>query len=1029
MDAHRHDREKSHDRDDKAAGRRTPVLLRALRCAGAAVALLLLLAAGLLVGLTMWLTPQRLARIVSEEATGRICADVSVSDIDYTLWSTFPRLQIRADSLCVRSRTLDRLPASARRTLPADADFLLSARGVRGGIDLPALLRGNFRLGDVSADSLRVNLVAVSDTLSNYDIVRGTGNGEVPYFSIDSLGISGGGCIRYRSLLSATDATVRLGGLRLVPRGRRDEYALSLSGSATAESGGLTVIRDFPFRLAGDVHLRFRPFGVSTDGYRVSLGKVRGRISADFELGGAARLNGLTCRVEGFTMSDLMQILPPGDYPVLSRINADLTLDASARLLTPYSFSSLWLPSAEILLDVPDGEVSYTMSDGDRYIARQVGLSGRLLFDGRHPDRSYVDIPRFHVSFSGADAEMNARITGLTGDPVVSVRIEGNGDLEQLSRALAWLRPYAAEGKLSVGAGLRFRLHDDVAESTLLDLRARSGSLRFSYGPCRIDVRGFRAATYDRYTGALTAGALADNVPFDLRTRAEAVRLSDTRDSLTMELSRLRLDGHLGPRGADNVARSVTATLRSGAVALRMPRVRVMLDSVALGLTALRMDTQLLAAPFTMPESWQCDARTLSFAPHSPAFLRVKLPGALQTLMSEWRVRFDASLGDASVRLPGFPSENSISGLDLTASFDSIDLHHVKFGSGDTRGALSARVRNLRQFLCSPVPAPLDIGLDLRLDTVQINQLARAYTAGHPGSAIARGDKADMAEGVDTVAMLIPRNLRARIGVSSMQTRYINLHLYDLMTRVRVADGRADIDTLRISSDFGAASVRYTYDTSDMQNMSMAASVDIEKINVVRFFQNFHRLLEMMPEMKNLSGEISARASAHAQVFPSMYLNVPSAVADVAVRGLGLRLKQSEFVRHVTRMLMLPGDGALSIDSIGIRARVHSNLLEVYPFSVDLDSYHLTAGGLNNFNGDMYYHIGVDRWPLRIPFGINIKGHYRHPVLRFGGKDWHDGNGTAITSGVMDYNKFNIIRETRRYMGEFINTAASYEGD
>ena len=427
-----------------------------------------------------------------------------------------------------------------------------------------------------------------------------------------------------------------------------------------------------------------------------------------------------------------------------------------------------------------------------------------------------------------------------------------------------------------------------MAESTLLDLRARSGSLRFSYGPCRIDVRGFRAATYDRYTGALTAGALADNVPFDLRTRAEAVRLSDTRDSLTMELSRLRLDGHLGPRGADNVARSVTATLRSGAVALRMPRVRVMLDSVALGLTALRMDTQLLAAPFTMPESWQCDARTLSFAPHSPAFLRVKLPGALQTLMSEWRVRFDASLGDASVRLPGFPSENSISGLDLTASFDSIDLHHVKFGSGDTRGALSARVRNLRQFLCSPVPAPLDIGLDLRLDTVQINQLARAYTAGHPGSAIARGDKADMAEGVDTVAMLIPRNLRARIGVSAMQTRYINLHLYDLMTRVRVADGRADIDTLRISSDFGAASMRYTYDTSDMQNMSMAASVDIEKINVVRFFQNFHRLLEMMPEMKNLSGEISARASAHAPVFPSMYLNVPSAVADVAVRAMSV---------------------------------------------------------------------------------------------------------------------------------------------
>ena len=47
----------------------------------------------------------------------------------------------------------------------------------------------------------------------------------------------------------------------------------------------------------------------------------------------------------------------------------------------------------------------------------------------------------------------------------------------------------------------------------------------------------------------------------------------------------------------------------------------------------------------------------------------------------------------------------------------------------------------------------------------------------------------------------------------------------------------------------------------------------------------------------------------------------------------------------------------------------------------------------------------------------------------FSSKHWHDGNGADITSGVMDYNMLNIIRECRRYMGEFVHTAATYEGD
>lgn len=1004
-------------------------ITRYIRKGGIAVAVLAALAVAVMCGVTMWLTPERLTRIVNEEASARLDADVKASNVRFTFWSTFPRLMLETDSISVYSRTLDSVSPALRSALPPDAGFLLSASHAAGGINLLKLIDGQLWLRDVEVDSLRVNLVAVTDSLNNYDIVPGGGEGRIPYFRIEDMRMVRGGEISYTSVPAATHARIMLSEATLAPHGKRDTYGMRLLGEISAHGGGVTLPDSLPFLMEGDVRVRFRPFGISTTGYDVRLGDIRGHVSMDIDMDRGIRFNRLACRVEDLTLENLLRMLPEGEYPVLSRIDAGLSFDATARLTAPYSFQSGGAPSAEVIFDVPDGEVSYTVSDREHYTVSHVGLGGRLVFDGADPSRSYFDLSRCRLSGLGVDAGLHARITDLDRNPVVSAEIEGRGDLEALAESIKALRGHGLEGDMEFNARLRFRLHDDILYGSLVSLRTRSRHLRFGYGPCRVSLRGFRASTTESHASALSSPALRRDVPVDLTLDADGVRVSDPRDSLAFDGASLHARLHLGRQSSGPVMRQAKASVVCKDVSMRLSGARMRLQDVGLELDARRMARPVDAEPFAVPASWNSDARTLGFAAHTPQYLLVKAPERLRRIMRRWQVGLAVGIGRGDLRMPSYPAENSISGLDLTASFDSVVIRHVAFASGDTRGEMSARVGNLRQFLASPGPAPLDVGLDLRLDTVQINQLARAYTAGHPGSAIARGDKEGMAAGTDTVAVLVPRNLSARINASAKQTRYINLHLYDLVAGVSIADGRVDVDTLRLSSDFGAASMRYSYDTSDMQEMKMSASADIENINVVRFFKNFHRLLEMMPEMKNLSGDVTAQASGHVRVFPDMYVNVPSAWADISVQGRGLRVRQNRFIRHVTRMLMIPDDGTLDIDNLDVHAGVHANLLEVFPFTFSMSRYRLVMGGLNNFNGDMYYHIGVEKWPLRIPFGINIKGHYRHPVLRFGGKDWHDGNGAEITSDVMDYNKLNIIRETRRYIGEFVHTAATYEGD
>lgn len=989
---------------------------------------LILLVVGVLATGTLMLTPERLTRLVNEEASKNLEADVQAYNVRFTLWSTFPHLCVELDSLHVRSRTLDSVPEPVRRILPDSASFLLSCGSVRGGVNLLKLLENRIWLRDVEADSISVNLLAVNDTLNNYDIIPSHGSSEVPYFHIDGMRVRGGGNIAYTSMLSDTKADVSIATASLIPAGQDNAYRLEIEGRVRAQSGGLTVLNGFPFGLDGDVKVRFRPFGVSTSDYHVSLGELDGRVSMDMDIGGNMKLNNFSYRMEDFSVSDLIKMLPPGDYPALERLDARLDLDATARLTSPYDFSSAYLPSAEVDLTVPDGYIGYTFNDGMRYAMDNVGLRGRFVFDGRDPGASYIDVDDLHAEGSGVDVGVSARITGLTTRPEVRAEVRGRFDLAELGRRIRELRPYSLSGDAELQADVRFSVVGDKVYGTLVNAELASERIKGRYGAYSADLRGVRVTTKESCSDALSRGDVLGEVPVDLLFTAENAALHDGRDSIDVRVGRLSVKGELGRSNDGPVLRRGDVYLSGDVVDASSGNSKIRIDGIQARLTALRMNAIQRSPDYVAPAEWSADSRSMSFVSHTPEFLKVDVPDALKEVMKRWRMRVDVRMAGAEMHNDGYPVANGVRNLDMTASFDSLLVRHVEFESGDTRGFASLHVGNLRQFLNSSTPAPLDVDMDLSLDTVQINQLARIYTLGHPNSAIARGDKADMAAGVDTVAIILPRNLNARIHATAMQTRYINLHLYDLDAGVRIADGRASVDTLHISSDFGEAVMRFVYDTSDLQRLGMNLDLRIFDVNVVSFFRNFPKLLEMMPSMKNLSGTLSADVKGRLLVFPDMYVNVPSVWADAHVGGKDLVLKQNRFIHHVARMLMIPGSEPLRIADIDVHAGIHSNLLEVFPFTFEVSKYKLRLSGLNNFDGDLYYHIGVEDWPLRLPFGVNVRGTYRKPELRFGGPGWKDRDGAGIAGGVQDYNVFNIVREMRRYMGEFVHTAAVYTG-
>ena len=997
---------------------------------GGFIALVILL----LAGATWWLTPARLTEIVNREASRNLYADVETHNIRFTLWSSWPHLRVEMDSMTIRSRVFDSIPSSIRSTLPADADFLASSGRFSGGINLLSLLRGEISLHDVDLGSLRLNLVTVNDSLSNFNIVPPDSvKTKIPHFTANRVRLLNPGSIRYRSLADSACANVDLRALSLnltdkkknrkdpsLPR-YSDNYSLKILGNVDASVGDLSILRGFPFELGGDVALGFDPLRFATSDYHVNLGALHGNIDMRMQVGGDSSLDSFSWHFDNFDLLRILAYIPGLDLSSIESLDAPVTVNATARLTSPWRLSSNVLPSAEVDFNIVDGNMSYTMSDGRTCTLRHEGAGGRLIFDGVNPSASSFVVPPFRLCGEGVDLTIGADMTQLLGSPLLEASVEGNAMLQKLAAAFPFLNQYSLKGDVQTMAVIQGRIpplsqlsngapltHADVSLDGKIKLSDFSGKfaakkITASAKTLEIDLDGQSAA---------------GNLPrkIHLSGAGEGLALSIPGDNMKLALKDLKIAGEM-----DMASSGGRLSAGSSALSLTSGAEKVNLAGISLDLSADRLSSPRKVSDFKIPALWLADTSSLAFAPHSSQFLQVKLPKEARDFMAQWKAGMHLKVAAGSLTTPSFPGKNRLQKLDMTASFDSIVLNSLRLRSRSSAMAMRGSVSNLRQFLCSSTPAPLYLNLEVAMDTMQINQLAGAFLKGDKGTRLsASPDKQES----DTIALLLPRNIVADIHATADETQYMNLHLYDLNTGLHMRDGNMRVEDLRISADFGHAFLNFNFNTSDIQRIGMKADLGLLDVDVVRFFDNFHTLLLMMPQMKNLEGEVSAEANFSLLSFPNMYVNVPSLGADIRVQGDGLTVHQSPFIRRITRMLLIHESGPLHIADMDVHASLHDNLLELYPFTFAVDRYRLKMEGLNNFDGDLYYHIGVEKSPVPFPFGINILGKFSHPKIRFGGAGWKIKKGEKITASVMEENRINIVAEGRKFLKEFLRKAA-----
>lgn len=937
-----------------------------------------------LTGTTLYLTPERLTRIVNTESSKYIKANVKASNIRFTFWSTFPHLELKFDSISIISKTLEDATPQQLAALPQNSDLLASAGKFSGSINLLGLLKGDVSLKNVSLDSLRLNIVAYNDSVNNYNILPddATAPKHIPEISAQKIELTNPQLLTYYSAATNTSVVADIKDVLLCANTENrssGNYQLSVGGNVTARVDGMDILRSFPFSLVGNIDIQQDPLHISVDRYSVGVGNTSGTLNLDLNLGDTESLKSFRYDTAPFDVEQLLSYFPVGNIPAMNNLKAELPLSLSARLVSPYDFSSQTLPSLEVLFNIPRGKLAYVEDAGTDYHIDNLKLNGTFFFDGTNPKASYVNIPDLGIESYGIHLNLSARVNNVMTSPDVSADVNLSSSLDTSSLTLPFDMPVSLKGNADARSHVAFVI-PDINTPSITELNIKGN----------INVSNFQCSVPQQHL-----------------------------DVMTPQTS---LDFNANLENPTNPDLKIKANIASAQ--LSAPDAKVALSKTALSLALKKQKWQM---PKLKTKRY-ADADMLAQIGHTDVDLTVNAPTSLRNFLKNYTFTcsFNSKALNYNTKSGKTPVE--IRNLDLTATPDGVTMRPMRFTALNTSMTLAGKLTGLRNWIVSGKATPLYADINAALDTVNINQLAFIYEKAiidrYGSDSIITAPKSPQLTAGDTLAMLLPRNIKANIHATAKETLFTNLHLCDLDASVNMNGGVMNISKLLIGSDFGHARLDCIYNSENIENMNVALNLGLDDIELVTFFKRFHALLVMEPELANLSGELSFNCRADMNIFPDMYLNVPSVDASVGLKSDNLMLHQSRFIHKVARMLLIHTDKDLHIADMDIRADVRNNLVELHPFVFQCDRYKLQMVGINNFAGDMYYHVGVEKSPIPFDFGINVSGNFSHPKLHFGGAKFKANKAQIVSSNLEENIRINIIHEMRFYLRRLVHKAA-----
>ncbi|MCH5240505.1 MAG: hypothetical protein J1F38_09795 [Muribaculaceae bacterium] len=1005
----------------KGRPRKNPWLF-ALKIGGIVVCSLCMLFAIALWIISYYLSPQRITRLIEEESSSYLNAEIKIGNLDYKIFSSYPWLSFELDSLYVVSKTLDNIPADLKDSLPPDASLLASVEMVKGKINIHSLLHNEVNIRDIDISRPSVNIVILNDSLNNYNIVRDSALStlpsikKIPKIDISRLNIEGPVLLDFFSLPDRTQASVDINSFFLTRNPSASDhskrYDIGFDGTIAGRYQEFSLPSDIPveFQTGIEPHLP----DISLDLYSLNVKLADVALDATGEIHLSPKE--IDCRQLNllFNISDLFELvtlLPDQlrDKVILpDGLSGYLPLSLDIALTEPYSVS---LKSSGIPSDLPALHANIKVEDARLHMAppglkkisaKDIILDVECNYDPVLLENNSLEIKKLHIEGEGIALSGSASVLAVDS---MTQNLKANLFFESdLLETLGYFLPGLSK---SIAGHIKGNLN---FKGEALNLRPQDLA---KVGMENVELKNIGLS------GALSSRSLG----FSLLPTLSSLSTFNTTFSL-------ELPSYLDSDYKDS---RLSLSLNADSIKIKSGQNDLVANRVDLTIAGSFEGTG--NSPQSYPTVSQSngaeDALIASRAAHTPLVL-VYGGGPLSLLPSMVKIDAEMKIGGGKFKSPDYVYPVTFNGIDISTNLNRLNIFASDVKTANSGFSIAAQIDGLTPFFTSYSATPLKADAEINFTNVDINALSYGYY----GALLKRRLPSDSVfylppmlpfTAADSLCVVIPRNLEANIRLRANSAEYMQYKFMPLSTDILLNNGVATLSKLTVGTPYCTAVVDWTYSTRQLNNIFMDLKANVENFSFEPFYKVFPELTAKAPEMKNFTGNINADIGCKFLMFPNMFMNPESLKANFVVDGSHLQFEREGKVEKITHLMLIKGDEPIQLHNLHITGSLHDNLLQINPFKIEFEDYQLEFAGVNNLAGKIYYHLALQKSPFHLPFGVSVLGTLKHPEIKLGGTHIDDYRAEMVSLDNSSTLDANIMAYLRHGWLIFIQEAAKWQ--
>ncbi|MBR4775418.1 MAG: hypothetical protein IK008_04920 [Bacteroidales bacterium] len=403
------------------------------------------------------------------------------------------------------------------------------------------------------------------------------------------------------------------------------------------------------------------------------------------------------------------------------------------------------------------------------------------------------------------------------------------------------------------------------------------------------------------------------------------------------------------------------------------------------------------------------------------ADIKISLSQSLKEYFRDWDVDGSIGLGSGRLRTPSFPLATDFSAVEGRFDNDTLDLKNITLKAGESDLSAKARLTGLRWAVMGSTRRPLKLKADVTSDYIDANELMRAYayyTTYQPADSLnavsdealeTAVDQAELPDSVNTKLLVIPANLEVDFSLEARGIKYDSLRVSWAAADVAMRNRTLQITNALAASNMGDIFFEGFYATRSKEDIKAGFDLNLVDITAQKVITLFPAVDTLMPLLTTFVGDLDCELAATTDLDTLMQVVLPSVDGVMKISGKELGLRESPELRKITKLLKFKDKTKAVIDNMSVTGIVQDNVLEIFPFVLNVDRYLLAASGTQGLDQKFDYHISIIKSPMLIKFGVNIWGPNFDDIHYGLGRARYKSANVPVYTKQLDNVQYNLV--------------------